>query len=537
MKTMGCLLAGLLLLCSCAQKQSTVVSLTSGKAQGVYADSVYSFKGIPYAKAARFMPPQQSVAWDTVRTFDTYGHICPQAPIPQGNDFITMREAPAEGEDCLNLNVWTPGINDGKKRPVMVWLHGGGFQTGSAIEQLVYDGTNLSREGDVVVVSVNHRLNMLGFLDLSAYGNKYKYSGNVGTMDMVAALQWIQRNIAAFGGDPDNVTLFGQSGGGAKVLVLMTVPAAKGLFQKGIVQSGAVEACGMTNVTQQTARRVAELMLDSLGISPQDADKLQTIPYDQLRTAGEKAMAQAAREEGSIDSWGNPGLLWTPVVDGDYLPYQPVVDSIASQVKDIPLLIGTCMTEWTTMPLLSAPERYAKDNMHTWSEEETMKNLQARFAGRTDSVIAVFRSAYPGRPISEALYIDTMLRLPALKTARLKADQHGAPVYNYLFAWDTPIHGGFAMTYHCSEIPFVFHNISLSPAASAGGSEAKELEERISKAWINFARTGNPNHDGLPLWPAFTRENGYTMIFGNECEVRENFDYKLLSLLRPGYKF
>lgn len=321
MKTMGYLLAGLLLLCSCAQKQSTVVSLTSGKAQGVYADSVYSFKGIPYAKAARFMPPQQSVAWDTVRTFDTYGHICPQAPIPQGNDFITMREAPAEGEDCLNLNVWTPGINDGKKRPVMVWLHGGGFQTGSAIEQLVYDGTNLSREGDVVVVSVNHRLNMLGFLDLSAYGNKYKYSGNVGTMDMVAALQWIQRNIAAFGGDPDNVTLFGQSGGGAKVLVLMTVPAAKGLFQKGIVQSGAVEACGMTNVTQQTARRVAELMLDSLGISPQDADKLQTIPYDQLRTAGEKAMAQAAREEGSIDSWGNPGLLWTPVVDGDYLPY------------------------------------------------------------------------------------------------------------------------------------------------------------------------------------------------------------------------
>ena len=195
------------------------------------------------------------------------------------------------------------------------------------------------------------------------------------------------------------------------------------------------------------------------------------------------------------------------------------------------------MTEWTTMPLLSAPERYAKDNMHTWSEEETMKNLQARFAGRTDSVIAVFRSAYPGRPISEALYIDTMLRLPALKTARLKADQHGAPVYNYLFAWDTPIHGGFAMTYHCSEIPFVFHNISLSPAASAGGSEAKELEERISKAWINFARTGNPNHDGLPLWPAFTRENGYTMIFGNECEIRENFDYKLLSLLRPGYKF
>ena len=202
----------------------------------------------------------------------------------------------------------------------MVWLHGGGFQTGSAIEQLVYDGANLSRKGDVVVVSVNHRLNMLGFLDLSAYSEKYKYSGNVGTMDMVAALQWIQKNIAVFGGDPNNVTLFGQSGGGAKVLVLMTVPAAQGLFHKAIVQSGAVEACGMTNVTQKTAHRVAELMLDSLGISPQNADKLQTIPYSQLMAAGNKAMAQTAQEESSIDSWGNPGLIWTPVVDGDYLP-------------------------------------------------------------------------------------------------------------------------------------------------------------------------------------------------------------------------
>lgn len=317
----------------------------------------------------------------------------------------------------------------------------------------------------------------------------------------------------------------------------MTVPAAQGLFHKAIVQSGAVEACGMTNVTQKTAHRVAELMLDSLGISPQNADKLQTIPYSQLMAAGNKAMAQTAQEESSIDSWGNPGLLWTPVVDGDYLPYQPVIDSIASQAKDIPLLIGSCMTEWTTMPMLGNPDKFAHDNMHTWNKEETMKKLQARFGNRTDSVVAAFISAYPGRSISEALYIDTMLRLPALKTARLKADQHGAPVYNYLFAWDTPIHGGFAMSYHCSEIPFVFSNTSLSPAASAGGSEVKELEERISKAWINFARTGNPNHEGLPSWPAFTRENGNTMIFGNKCEVRKDFDYKLLSLLRPNYKF
>lgn len=526
-----------LLVCSCSHEDLTLVRLTSGMAQGVYADSVYSYKGIPYAKAARFMPPAEPDSWDTVRVFNAYGPVCPQDFTPQGNDFIAMRAAPAAGEDCQNLNIWTPGINDGKKRPVMVWLHGGGFQTGSAIEQSVYDGANLSREGDVVVVSVNHRLNVLGFLDLSAYGDQFKYSGNAGTMDMVAALQWIHGNIAAFGGDPDNITLFGQSGGGAKVLVLMTTPSARGLFHKGIVQSGAVEACGMTNVTQRTARRVAELLLDSLGISPQNADRLQDIPYRQLLDAGNKAMAQAAREEGSVDSWGNPGLLWTPVVDGDYLPFQPVTDSIASQARNIPLLIGSCMTEWTTMPLLARPDRYARNNMHTWSEEETRTRLRARFGRQTDAVVAAFRSAYPDRPVSEVLYVDTMLRLPALKTACLKADQHGAPVYNYLFAWDTPIHGGFAMTYHCSEIPFVFNNIGLSPAASAGGREAQALADRISRAWISFARTGNPNHDGLPQWPAFTRTNGYTMIFGNRCEVKENFDEKLLSLLRPGYKY
>ncbi len=537
MKKIGILLICMFLACSCAYAQNAIVSTTKGVAQGVYENGIYSFKGIPYAKAARFMPSEPADCWDSVRVFDSYGNICPQAPLPKENDFISMRKDPAEGEDCLNLNIWTPSINDCKKRPVMVWLHGGGFQTGSSIEQLAYDGTNLSRKGDVVIVSVNHRLNILGFLDLSAYSEKYKYSGNVGTMDIVAALQWIQRNISVFGGDPNNVTLFGQSGGGAKILVLMTVPKSQGLFHKAIIQSGAVEACGMTNITQKTARRVAELLLDSLGILPQDVDKLQNVPYELLLEAGNKAMEKTALEEGSIDSWGNPGLLWTPVVDGDYLPHQPVENSISLQSKNIPLLIGSCMTEWTTVPMLSNPKQYEKNNMHTWNEEETMKKLLARFGIQTNLVISAFHSAYPNRQISEVLYIDTMLRLPALKTARLKADQHGAPVYNYLFAWDTPIHGGFAMSYHCSEIPFVFNNIQLSPAAYIGGKEAKKLENQISKAWVSFARSGNPNHEDLPLWPAFSRKNGNTMIFGANSEVKREFDYKLLSLLRPDYEF
>ena len=461
---------------------SSVVSLTTGKAQGQILNGIYVYKGIPYAHANRFMPPEPFGSWDGIRTFTEYGHVCPQAPMPVENDFISNQRIAVEGEDCQNLNVWTPGINDGKKRPVMVWLHGGGFQTGSSIEQRVYDGANLSRKGDVVVVSVNHRLNMLGFLDLSAYGDEYKYSGNVGTMDMVAALKWIQTNIEVFGGDPDNVTLFGQSGGGAKIIVLMTTPAAKGLFHKGIIQSGAVEACGMTNVTTEIGRRVAELTLNNLGIGKSEIAELQNVPYKELEAAGNAAMTQAAKEYGSIDSWGNPGLLWTPIVDGDYLPFQPVVDSIASQAKNIPIMIGTAMTEWTTMGMLGQASKYKNDNRNTWSQEEVNSRLKERFGNHSEAIVEAFKQAYPERPIADVLYVETMLRAPALKTARLKADQHGAPVYNYIFAWDTPLEGGFAMSYHCSELPFVFNNVVMSKASAVGGKQAEILADRMSRA-------------------------------------------------------
>ncbi len=516
---------------------SSVVSLTTGKVQGQIQNGIYVYKGIPYARADRFMPPEPSRSWDGIRIFTEYGHVCPQVPMPAENDFISNQRIAVEGEDCQNLNVWTPGINDNKKRPVMVWLHGGGFQTGSSIEQRVYDGANLSRKGDVVVVSVNHRLNMLGFLDLSAYGDEYKYSGNVGTMDMVAALKWIQANIEVFGGDPDNVTLFGQSGGGAKIIVLMTTPAAKGLFHKGIIQSGAVEACGMTNVTTKIGRRVAELTLNNLGIGENEIAELQNVPYKELEAAGNAAMTQAAKEYGSIDSWGNPGLLWTPIVDGDYLPFQPVVDSIASQAKDIPIMIGTAMTEWTTMGMLGQANKYKNDNRNTWSQEEVNCKLKERFGNHLETIADAFKQAYPERPVADVLYVETMLRAPALKTARLKADQHGAPVYNYMFAWDTPLEGGFAMSYHCSELPFVFNNVVMSKASAVGGEQAEILADRMSRAWINFARYGNPNHSDIPDWPVFTRENGYTMIFGNECQVKKNYDYKLMKLLVPDYVF
>lgn len=526
------------LACSISWGQTTVVNLTTGKAQGDFQEGIYTYKGIPYAKAKRFMAPQNPDSWKGIRTFAEYAPICPQAPMAGENDFISNQCIAVMGEDCLNLNVWTPQTGDGKKRPVMVWLHGGGFQTGSAIEQKVYDGANLSRKGDVVVVSVNHRLNVFGFLDLSAYGDKYKYSGNVGTMDMVAALKWIKENVAAFGGDPDNITLFGQSGGGAKIIVLMTVPAAKGLFNKGIIQSGAVEGCGMTNVTTEIGKRVAELTLLNLGVNKNKVDKIQSVPYKELMRASDKAMTQTAQERNISDCFGNPNtLLWTPIVDGDYLPFQPVVDSISSRAKNIPLMIGTAMTEWSTMGMLANAPIHRDNNRNTWNDGEINAKLKEHYGEKSDAIVKVFRKAYPERSKADALYVESLLRTSALKTARLKADQKGAPVYNYMFAWDTPIEGGYAMSYHCSELPFVFNNVTMLKASAAGGTKAQALAGQMSGAWINFARYGNPNHEGIPSWPAFTREMGYTMIFGDSCDVRINFDYELMSLLKPEYKF
>ena len=224
-------------------------------------------------------------------------------------------------------------------------------------------------------------------------------------------------------------------------------------------------------------------------------------------------------------------------MDGDYLPFQPVVDSIASQSNDIPIMIGTAMTEWTTMGMLGQASKYKNDNKNTWSQEEVNRKLKERFGNHSETIVDAFKQAYPERPVADVLYVETMLRAPALKTARLKADQHGASVYNYMFAWDTPLEGGFAMSYHCSELPFVFNNVAMSKASTVGREQAEILADRMSRAWINFARYSNPNHRDIPDWPVFTRENGYTMIFGNECLVKKNHDYKLMKLLVPDYIF
>ena len=515
-----------------------VVNTKAGKLQGYIHNGIYTYKGVQYAQAERFMPPQKVDSWSGIKMAITYGKVALQLTDEQNDIFPPHWYFPhweprnlAQSDNCQNLNIWTPAL-DAKKRPVMIWLHGGGFSAGSASVEDVYNGENLSRKGDVVVISVNHRLNSMGFLDLSAYGEKYKSSGNVGMLDIVTALEWVHDNIENFGGDPNNVTVFGQSGGGAKVLTLTAMPAAKGLFHKAIVQSGAIETMGMTLPTQKNSRRVAEVILEKLNLSPEDVDKLQTIPYEKFVKVANSSYNQVAKEFGDEMYQGDLG--WTPIIDGVNILQNPVVGGFSAQADNIPLLIGTVANEWTTIDLMSKMEKVQNDNKNNWTAAQIEQKFIEKYGENSEAIKAAFSEAYPDKPIANALYIDSWMRTRAIKTANIKSQQN-APVYNYIFSWETPIMGGFAMAYHCAEIPFVFNNIELSAEATGATKEAYALADKISQTWINFARTGNPNAKGLPNWMPYTRENGATMIFDNKSEMRYRHDEKLMKLLAPDY--
>ena len=476
-----------------------IVRTTAGLVQGSNENGIYRYLGVPYAQAAeRFVPAEDVTPWDGVLMADSYGAVSPQGSI---SGVGGSGDQSGTDNNCQNLNIWTPGVNDGQSRPVMVWLHGGGFSTGSANEA-GYDGENLSREGDVVVVSVNHRLNTFGFLDLSAYGDKYRYSANVGMMDIVDALEWIQNNIAAFGGDPDNVTVFGQSGGGAKVLALMSSPYAEGLFDKGIVQSGATETMGVVFNSQEASSALTENILDILGITADNIEDIQTVPVDELQSAAAQALQETGQElQLPAALGGGYSMDWEPVVDGDFLPTDPVTeDSFAEAGRDIPLLIGSNLNEWSGFfdadPIEETPE------------------LQA-----------ALRAAYPNKPGLTADQVDAAtIRLPLLKIMSHKADQGGAPVYAYMFTYGN--------SYHTAEIPYVFNNLGADATA-----EQRELADQMSMVWINFARNGIPSADGLPEWEPYTREGGATMILDTEPELVYHHDQALMELLAPGYTY
>lgn len=507
----GGLLAGLCLVsCSPEPKkpQEPIVKTTYGSISGSLEDGVFSFKGIPYAKADRFMPPQAPDAWEGVRDSTKFGPIAMQV------NSWSPEEVMSE-EKLFTVNVWTQGLSDDRKRPVMFWLHGGGFSVGASDDPIT-DGKILAQKGDIVLVSVNHRLNILGFLDLSAFGDQYANSANVGMLDVVAALEWVNKNISSFGGDPANVTILGESGGGGKVGTLMSMPAAHGFFHKAIIQSGTL----VNVMTKEKSAEVGKALVDVLELNKDNLNQLHSMPYKQLVEAGNKALEKTVglRTPGARTMVG-----FGPVPDGVNLLQQPFAPDFSDISKDIPLLIGTTLNE-----LIKTA--YSEKNL---TLDEAKKRLAEKYGDNTDNYIKLFEKAYPNYTPQDLLSIDTLFRPNTIVTADARAAKTSAPVYSYLLTWKSTVEDNTKGSFHGLDIPLAFNNIELGKHWTGESDEAKTLAEKMSSAWINFAKTGNPNVDGgLPVWKPYSRENGETMIFDKKPKILNNHDRELMELIK-----
>ncbi len=490
--------------------QEQVVTTTVGDVSGSFNDNVYAFKGIPYAKAERFMPPQDPDAWDGVRECTEFGPVARQV-VPWYPDSVQNEK------ELFSLNVWTQGINDGKKRPVMVWLHGGGFHVGASNDPMTY-GEALARKGDIVMVSVNHRLNILGFLDLSACGEKYAKSANVGMLDIVKALEWTQKNIEKFGGDPSDVTIVGESGGGGKVGTLMCMPAAKGMFHKAIIQSGTL----LNTMTKEKSQALGLAVLETLGLTPDDVEKLDTISYPVLVKAGNDAITKITggpRRPGSPTMFG-----FAPSADGDVLVQQPFSPGFADISKDIPVMIGSTLNELM-------PVAYGEKNL---TLEQAKERLAKDYGDKTDEYVALFAKAYPDYTPQDLVSVDKIFRPFTIRTADARAAESTAPLYVYFLAWKSPVDSASRGSFHGLDIPLAFDNLELRADWTGTSAEAQALADKMSSAWINFVKSGNPNVEGaLPKWDIYTSENGVTMYFDNESRIVNNHDRELMKFINP----
>ena len=498
-----------------------IAETTSGKIRGVAVDGVNAFKGVPYGAPtggrARFMAPRKPEPWAGVRSAEAWAGHAPQSPPdrkqrPELAGLAGARDTVPESEDCLTLNVFTRGIGDGGKRPVMVWYHGGAIAYGSANTPRL-DGTNLAAHHDVVVVTVNHRLNILGHLHLAELGGaEFAQSGNVGALDMLASLQWVRDNIERFGGDPGNVTIFGQSGGGGKVSTLLAMPAARGLFHRAIVMSGS--AIRLTD--RERAAKLAEAVLDEVGLSRNQLSELQMLPFRQLIAA----IGPAQKKVGPPSSPLFDRYDFGPVVDGAVLPAHPFDPAATAVSADIPVLVGGVKDE---MAIYLAPDD------RIWERKLTEDELRARIAGvangATDRVVAAYRKLFPSATPSDhliSMLTDSNHRLRSITLAERKAAQGRAPVWLYSFDWETPVFGGRLKAFHALDVPFVFETID-AVGSTDRGEVAHDLSRRIAATWTAFARTGNPDNPAIPHWPAYTTSDRATLVLDSNCHVDNDY--------------
>ena len=488
------------------ESDMTVATTAYGKVRGDIEDGVVVFKGIPYGASTagenRFMPPKPPANWTDVRDALKFGDQCPQTEPPPTAAFASWGREVGQSEDCLVLNVWTPAVDD-QKRPVMVWFHGGGFAVfdGSAP---VYDSPKMVKRGDVVVVTLNHRLNLFGYMYLGGLGGeKYANSANLGQQDLVAALKWVRDNIANFGGDPNNVMIFGESGGGAKVSNVLAMPSAKGLFNKAAIESGP----GLTAQTVEQANELTRKFLANLNLTEKDVDKLQTLPASNLLDAMKKMTG------------GMPIAGFGPVVDGTVLPRQPFTPDAPSVSADVPVIVGYNATETTV--LFPTPGLFTLD----W---DSLKNaLAPQMPGKdVDTVIADMRKLMPDASPSDIYFIVTTERgmgAGSYLLASRKAALGAAPAYVYRLGWKTPVEDGKLGSPHALDLPMVFDTVGKSASMIGDGTEeAQKVADTMSAFWVSFARDGDPNGPGLPEWPAYDDAKKATMVFNVESQAEND---------------
>jgi para-nitrobenzyl esterase len=494
-----------------------VVQVRSGKLRGFRDGRTSAFLGIPYAEAERFEMPKPVKPWDGVRSAQMWGPVSPipAQERPGPDDFVFPHRYWLENEACQVLNIWTQNASASVKKPVMVWMHGGGFTNGSSMESYTYDGKNLSEFGDVVVVSVNHRLNIIGTMDLSAYGVQYENSRYAGMADLVAVLQWVQENIGQFGGDPGNVTIFGQSGGGGKVMRLMHMPVAKGLFHKVIAQSGG--GLNYRTVEPDTAikrqQAIAAATLKQLGLDGSQIDRLKKVPYKDLIIAGTAAARELAQAAGAPRGGGGGG--WEVIADDKY-----VMRELCDWADTIPLMAGTVFSE------MQGTLVRGDGRKNEWTQAEIDANVTKAYGEKKAQVVAEFQKAFPRKKVQDVLYFANGSRPTVKQTLAWKLERSKTPVWNYLFAWEYPVNGGIT-SFHCSEIAFAFHNANGPHIrlVTGGGPVVLALQDKVAGAWVSFAKKGNP---GFTAW---TAAEPNTMVFDAVSECKPLRDDQLITLM------
>ncbi|MDP3175792.1 MAG: carboxylesterase/lipase family protein [Phenylobacterium sp.] len=497
-----------------SDRAEAIAATRYGRVRGIRSpDGVITFRGVPYGAPTsgsnRFMPPVKPEPWTGVREAVEWGQSAPQLVsfVPsEVQAYLGGPVARAQGEDCLVLNIWTQGLAAGRRRPVYVRIHGGGYSTGSG-DRPMYLGHNTVRRGDVVYVSMNHRLDCFGFLDLSQFGgDAFAASANVGLLDLVAALEWVRDNIEHFGGDPDRVMIVGESGGGAKVSTLLGTPAAKGLFHRAVIESGP----SLALPSRQTSLALAERFLKRAGIGPGQIGELQAIPAHLMLEARQLTLNRRWFPYEAPPQGG-----FGPIADGTIVPrdmFDPVATPISS---DVPVIVGYNRDEGTFLQMAD-PDLYGLDDA----------GLEGRVRGlvgdAAPQVIAAYRDAQPNATPSELMIgfgTDYIFGANSIKLAERKAALGPAPVYLYRFDWATPAFAGKFGATHGVEIPFTAYNIAEMPVLTRDRPDAHALAAQVNDTWTAFAATGDPNGAGLPHWPAYTAQRRATLLIDQHSQV------------------